>query len=89
MFTNANGESIPARFGLDSLNIANYVIESGGHEFVHFLWLTPLDEMRRIAIAAKEVVEFLVADPSQDAGIGNFVAVEVQDRQNRAVRDRV
>ena len=35
------------------------------------------------------MIQLLVADPGENAGIGDLVAVEVKDRQNRPVRRRV
>ena len=64
-------------------------VERSRHLLMHGDRLIALDEMRRISIAAKEVIEFLVADPSQDAGIGDLVAVEVQDWQNHAICRRI
>ena len=51
--------------------------------------LVPLDEVRRVAVAAEELLQLLVADPGEDAGIGDLVAVQVQDRQDHAVGHRV
>src|SRR6267378_4035325 len=42
-----------------------------------------------VAISAEEVIQFLVADPSQDTRIGNLVSVQVKDRQNHTVGCRV
>ena len=83
------GETILTRIGLDALDLADDGVECGGHQLVHVLRLIPLDEVRRVAIAAEQVVQFLVADPGQDAGIGDLVAVEVKDRQNHPVGRRV
>ena len=47
------------------------------------------DEMRRVAIAAQQVIELLVADAGKHGGIGDLVAVEMQDRQDGAVPHRV
>ncbi len=48
-----------------------------------------LDEIRCISVAPEEVIQFLVADPSEDAGIGDLVAVEVENGEDSAVSDRV
>jgi hypothetical protein len=61
----------------------------GGHQFMHRLRLVTLDEMRCISVAPEEVFQFIVADPSEDAGIGDLVAVEVEDRQDYPVGCRV
>ncbi len=85
----AFGETILARIGLDAPDLADNRVECGGHQLVHGLRLTPLDEVRGVAITAEEVIQFLMADPSQDAGIGDLVAVEVKDRQNYPVGCRI
>ena len=70
---------------LDAADFTGDRLQCGGHELVHFFRVVALDEMGRVAIAAKELLQFLMADASQDGGVGDLVAVEVQDRQNRAV----
>ena len=52
---------------------------------MHQLGLVTLDEMRRPAVAAKQLLQFLALDAGQDCRIGDLVAVEVQDRQHRAI----
>ena len=42
-------------------------------------------EVRVVAHALEELLELLVGDAGQDGGVGDFVAVEVQDRQHDAV----
>ena len=48
-----------------------------------------LDEMGRVAVAAHQGVQFLVADAGQHRGVGDLVAVQVQDGQHAAVADGV
>src|SRR5215831_20543206 len=48
-----------------------------------------LDEIRRVAIAAEQLIQLLMADAGEDAGVGNLVAVEVQDRQSHPVGGRI
>ena len=56
---------------------------------MHHFRLFALDEQRRPAAAPKELFQFLVLDAGEDRRIADLEAVEVQDRQNRAVRDRI
>src|SRR5215472_16004018 len=35
------------------------------------------------------MVELFVADATEDGGIGNLVAIEMQDRQNNLIRGRI
>ena len=46
---------------------------------------SPSTKYGRVAIAAEQVIQFLVADARQHAGIGDLVAVQMQDRQHRAI----
>ena len=45
--------------------------------------------MGRVAVAAHQSVQLLVADAGQHRGVGDLVAVQVQDGQHAAVADRV
>src|SRR5271166_2743226 len=56
---------------------------------MHFFRLIPLDEIRRVAIAAEEMIQLLMTDTGQNGGVGDLIAVEVEDRQNCAVGRRV
>ena len=40
-------------------------------------------------VAAEQLIQFLVADPREHARVGNFVAVQMQNRQDCAIRRRV
>ena len=51
--------------------------------------LVPFDEVGRPAVAAQQLLQFLVRDAGQDGRVGDLVAVEVQDRQHRAVGGRI
>ena len=52
----AFGEPILARIGLDATDLADDGVEGGGHQLVHRLRLITLDEIRRIPVAAEEVI---------------------------------
>ena len=82
-------KSFLPRIGLDAPDLADHGFERGRHELVHHSRVIPFDEMRRVAVAAKERFELLMTDPRQDCRIGDFVAVEMQDRQHRAVARRI
>ena len=47
-----------------------------------------LDEIGRPPVAA-ETFQFLAGDAGEQGRVGNLVAVEMQDRQHRAVGDRI
>ena len=65
------------------------LIEGCGHGLMHLLRLFSLDEVRRPAVAAEQLVQFLVGDAGEDGRVGDLVAVQVQDRQHHPVADRV
>ena len=56
---------------------------------MHQLGLVTLDEVGRPPVAAEQLLQFLVLDAGQDGRVGNLVAVEMQDRQHRAVGGRI
>ena len=77
------------RVRLDALDLADDGVQRRRHQLVHRFGVVALDEIRGVAVAAEQLVQFLVADPGQERRVGDLVAVEVQDRQHRAVRRRV
>ena len=81
--------TIPPSFGFDALNLTDDGIEGIRHQVMHLLRLMPLDEVWRVAVAAEQLLKLIVADPGKNCGIGDLVAVEMKDRQHRAVRCRV
>ena len=74
---------------LDAPDLADHGFERGRHEFVHHRRVIPFDEMRRVAVSAKEQFKLLVTDARQHCRIGDLIAVEMQDRQHRAVAHRI
>ena len=75
--------------GLDALNLLGDRVERVGHDLVHFFRFVPLDEIGRVAVAAEEMIELLMADAGQEAGVGDLIAVQMENRQDDAVGDRV
>ena len=49
----------------------------------------PFDEVRLVAHALEELLQLVLRDAGEEAGVGDLVAVEVQDRQHAAVAGRV
>ena len=50
---------------------------------------SPFHEVRRVAVAAEQRLQLLVADAGEDGRVGDLVAVQVQDRQHGPVAHRV
>ena len=82
-------EALSLRVGLDLLDLRDRRVERGRHLLVHLGGFVPLDEMGRVAVAAEEMIQLLVADPGEDARIRDLVAVQVEDRQDHAVGHRI
>ena len=74
---------------LDCLDLADGLFDRRRHQPVHGFRLVPLDEERRPAAALEELLQFLVLDAREDGRVADLEAVQVQDRQNRSVRDRI
>ena len=65
------------------------MLERCGHVLMHVGGVVAFDEVRRLAVAANEGVEFFVRDAREDGRVGDLVAVEVKDREHGAVADGV
>ena len=78
-----------ASVGLNLFDLRDDSIECGRHQLVHLLRFIPFDEIRRVPVAAKELLQLLVTDARQHGGISDLVAVEMQDRQHRSIGHRV
>ena len=83
------GVFVLSRALLDCVDLADGFFDRRRHQPVHLFRLVALDEQRRPAAAAEELLQFLVLDAREDCRVADLEAVEVQDRQNRAVRDRI
>jgi len=81
----------PVRAGgvLDAADVVDHFLERLGHQFVHRRRVVALDEVGRVAVAAKERVELLARNAREHRRIGDLVAVEMQDREHRAVAHRI
>jgi hypothetical protein len=56
----------------------------------HGIWRLPaLHEVRGVPVAAQEVLQLLVRDAGQHGGVGDLVAVQVEDGQDGAVAGRM
>ena len=63
----------------------NAMLRGGRHRLVHAVDVRAFDEVRRPAIAAEQIFQFVVRDSRQQGRIVDLVSVEVQDRKNGAV----
>ena len=74
---------------LDGGDLVEAVVQRRGHRLVHLGGVVALDVARLVPVAPQEAGEVLLGDAGEDRGVGDLVAVELQDRQHRAVRRRV
>ena len=74
---------------LDRMDLADGFFDRRRHLPVHLFRLFALDKQRRPATPTEELIQFLVLDAGEDCRVADLEAVEVQDRQNRSVRDRI
>ena len=74
-----------ARLFLCRANLLNGRIQCGGHRLVHQRRLMAFHEQRRPAATAQKLLQLLAGDAREHGGVGDLVAVQVQDRQHRAV----
>ena len=56
---------------------------------MHFGWVIAFDEERAVTVTTEEVFEFVARDSSEEAGVSDFVAVKMQDREDSAIMDRI
>ncbi len=56
---------------------------------MHQRGFVTLDEVGRPPTPTQQLVQFLAADAGEDGRIGDLVAVEMQDRQHRAIGGRI
>ena len=78
-----------ARLLLVLVDFQNAVLHRGSHCLMHAVVVGTFDEVRRPAVAAQQAFQFLVRDSRQQRRVVDLVAVEVKDRQYRAVALRV
>jgi hypothetical protein len=75
--------------GLDPRDLLQRLVQGPRHQPVHGCWIAAADEQRPVAVALEERPQLGLGDARQHSGIGDLVAVQVQDRQHRAIPRRV
>ncbi len=56
---------------------------------MHLRRIVPFDHDGLVPIADKKAFEFLRGNPGENRGIGDFISVQVENRENRPVRDGI
>ena len=65
---------------LDLFDLVEHQVEQRGHPLMHIHRIVARDDVGRIAVAFQQLAELGFRDPRQNGWIGDFVAIEVQDR---------
>ena len=81
--------ALGAGVGPDLLDLRHDRVEHAGQLLVDRLRIVSLDEVRLVAHALEELLQFVLRDAGEEAGVGDLVAVQMQDRQHAAVAGRI
>ena len=81
----AGGIAVGTGMALDALDLPDGPVQRGGHLLMHYSRLITLHKARLPAAAAEEALHLLMGHAGEDGGICDLKAVQVQDRQHRAV----
>ena len=89
-FRRAEDDHRPARSfvilsGAKDLNLIEHGIERRRHQLMHRHRLVAFHEVRFVAVALEEALQLLARDAREHGGVGDLVAVEVEDGQHGAV----
>ena len=74
---------------LDFFDFLDHGIERGGHFLVHFSGLVTFHKIGRPTVATEQLLQFLASNAREHGWVGNFVTVQMQNRQHRPIRGRV
>ncbi|MBV6517660.1 MAG: hypothetical protein HCAMLNBO_00226 [Candidatus Brocadia fulgida] len=77
------------RLFLLGTDLADGLFQRGSHLFMHFHGVASLHKIGLVAVADKQRLQLLVADPRKNCWVGDLVTIEVQDRQHHSVAHRV
>jgi len=65
------------------------LVQSRRHGLIEDGGVIAFHEPGWIAISCEALLQFIVAEPGQNGGVGNFVAIEVQEGKHSAIQCRV
>ena len=83
------GAPVDARRPLDRRDLLDDRVEHLGHPPMHRGRLVAVHPVHRVTAALQQRGQLVVADPGEHGRVRDLVAVQVQDRQHRAVARRV
>ena len=74
---------------LDFFYLLHRRVERRGHGLMHQPGLVTFHEVGRPPVAAEQLFQSLAGDAGKHGRVGDLVAVEMQDRQHRAIGGRI
>ena len=77
------------RVALDPLDVRDDRIHRSRHLLVDVGRVGALDPVRLVAVADEQALQLLARDARHDRRVGDLVAVQMEDGEDRAVRDRI
>ena len=83
------GAAVLARLALDRLDLRDDLVQGLSHRRMHLLRIRPLDVVRLVPVADEEARQLVLRHPGEHGRVRDLVPVQVQDRQDGAVRRRV
>ena len=78
-----------ASIGLYVPYLLDHAVHHTRHLLMHLLRLFAFDEIGLPSATTEELLQFLPRDPRKDGWICNLVSVEVQDRQDCSISNRI
>src|ERR1700690_491112 len=78
-------QPISARIFLNLLDRRVASFQGRGHLLMNRHWFVALDEKNLVTVPAQKLPHLIVSLAREDGGTGNLVAIEMQDRQHRAI----
>ena len=74
---------------LDLFDLIDGGVEGSGHGLMRFFGFVAFDEVGGPAVAFKELLQFFVGNAGEEGGVGDFVAVEMEDGEDHPIGDGV
>src|SRR5438034_7244283 len=83
------GSAVGSSIGPNLLDFCQSQVEDPGQLLVDGLRITSLDKVRLVAHPLEELLQFVLGNAGQEAGVGDLVSVQMEDRKHAAVTDRI
>ena len=70
-------------------NLEDALLQRRGHFLMHRRRVVAFNEVGFLAISGKQRLQFVMGNARKDCGIGDLVAIEVKDRQDGSIANRI